>query len=96
MTSEVPSVSRVTCSWTAQQPAAQLARAPAEAGNVPCPIEVPLLRLGWTLPCCYRHYSISNLHAVKYARHRKSVRECGSVISKDRLHCLAFKIALPK
>lgn len=57
---------------------------------------VPLLWLGPTLPCCFRHYSLSNLHAIKYSGHRKNVRKCSSVISKDRLHCLAFKIALPK
>lgn len=50
----------------------------------------------WTLPSSFTHHSISNLHASKYSRHMERVRKCSSVISKDRLHCLAFKIALPK
>lgn len=72
------------------------ASGPSDVGNVQLSCRVPLLWVAYMLPCCFRHYSTSHLHAIKYTRHRKSVRQCSSVISKDTLHCLAFKIALPK
>lgn len=69
----------------------QLARTYPE---VPCGVPSPAA--GWTLPCYPTHCSISNLHAIKFSGHRKSARKGSSVISKDGLHCLAFRIALPK